>query len=631
MAAQQWFVEVDGVVEGPLTANDLRAWARSGRLTWSTRLRLEGREGWMCARDIPGLLPAETLAESGFDPAAPASDLFEDYQRSTATPVSLDPEAVVAAGGASALDPSARPEELFDNYPSPAAGSGVRRSAQAPPRPPPRPLSPRSVEPPSRDEARAQAVLALNRAQLAPSTRTIGARLIEAPLDLPRWQNLWPLATLCLLLGWIVGGFFSFDRMYGSSDVLPVCLLALGGVPLACAAMLYYLRPKQVPLGSAIGVALFTAIAGIILLLVLQFLAAVAAHSSSGVGRGGALFALLALIGHLYDMTNSDHLVQRWIGFVFGVGLLEEMTKLLPLSALVVWRSDRQMSVHSFLFVGFASGLGFGIGEAFYGYAPWNGNHGLDANIIRWYSAVPSHALYTTVCAAFLWKMADHVEHAEGFWERALFVALAAAVMAVVHGTYNTVCSLGIVPSLVMEVLSFALLVWIVAWVTRDSTEPRESVATPWLGRVLQVRTQGIGLACAAVLLVGAGLLSSSRDDVLPDLIRSSLPQAFRPYIEGVAITHTTDKEPFPVPLQLEIIFDADLGMIAHFHNQGSEAFSALSVDCRNGEGEHDTFDLGPLPAGEEATLSDDDWSFAPGDALTITVNDRNIIRVRLP
>ena len=631
MAAQQWFVEVDGVVEGPLQANDLREWARSGRLTWSTRLRLDGREGWLCARDVAGLLPPETLAESGFDPAAPASDLFDDHQSAAVSRVRLDPEDAIAAGGATAMDPAARPEELFENYQSPAAGSAVRRSAKAPPRPPPRPLSPRSVEPPSRDEARAQAALAINRAQLAPLTRTIGARLIEAPLDLPRWQNLWPLATLCLLLGWIVGGFFSFERMYGSSDVLPVFFLALGGVPLACAAMLHYLRPKQVPLGSAIGVALFTAIAGIILLLVLQFLAAVAAHSSRGVGRGGAVFALLAVIGHLYELTNSDHIVQRWIGFVFGVGLLEEMTKLLPLAALVVWRSDRQMSVHSFLFVGFASGLGFGIGEAFYGYAPWNGNHGLDANIIRWYSAVPSHALYTTVCAAFLWKMADHVEHAEGFWERALFVALAAAVMAVVHGTYNTVCSLGIVPALIMEVLSFVLLVWIVAWVTRDSTEPRDSVATLWLKRVLQVRTQGIGVACAAVLLLGAGLLSSSRDDIMPDLIRSSLPAVFRPYLDGVAITHTTDKEPFPVPLQLRIAFDPDEGMVATFRNDGEDAFSALSVECRNAEGEHETVDLGSLAAGETTQVSTDDWSFAPGDALTITVNERNIIRVRLP
>lgn len=637
MAAQQWFVEVDGGEIGPLGAGELRSWARDGRLTWSTRLRLEGRTGSLCAREIPGLLPAEPAAEARFDPSAPASELFEDHRASATPAPRIEPEVFAEAGGPAIIDPAARPEELFENYQPSAGGSGARRSAQAPPRPPPRPLPPRPVEPPTREQARAQAAQWAQSAQSAAATpmgqttRMIGARLIEAPLAQPRWQDLWPLATLCLVLGWIVGGFLSFGRMYGANDALPVFVLALGGVPLACAAMLHYLRPRQVPVATAIGVALFTAIAGIILLLILQFLAAVAAHSTRGVGRGGAVLALLAIIGVLYDLTNSEHLLQRWIGFVFGVGLLEEMTKLLPLVALVVWRSDRRMSVHGFLFVGFASGLGFGIGEAFYGYAPWNGNHGLDANIIRWYSAVPSHALYTTVCAAFLWKLADHVEHADGFWARTAVVALAAAVMALVHGTYNTVCSFGIGFALVMEVLSFVLLVWAVAWVTRDATEPRESLATPWLPRVFQARTQAVGLACAAVLLVGAGLMSSSRDAVLPDLLRSALPENFRPYIDGVTIEKNTDQEPFAVPLRLRIAFDPDSGMVAHFHNQGSEAFSALSVACRNGQGGHETIDLGPLAAEGDARIDSDSWAFAPGDSLTITVDDRHIIRVRLP
>lgn len=629
MAAQRWFVEVDGIEQGPLSAGDLRTWAGDGRVTWGTRLRLEGREKPLNARDIPGLLPPEPVALPAFDPSAPADELFEQHDTSAAPAPRIEPETFPEAGRPAGFDPAAKPEDLFENYTPPSAGTApVRRSAQVQARPLPPPLPRR--EPVTRDEERAQAYLATVKPIGA---RPIGARLVDAPLDQPQWQRLWPLASLCLVLGWIVGGFLSFDRMYGSQDGLPVLLLALGGVPLAVAAMLHYLRPRQVPVGTAIGVALFTAIAGIFLLLVLQALAAVAAHSTRGhIGRGGAVFAIFAVIGTLYDLTNSANIALRWVGYVLGVGLMEEMTKLLPLVMLVIWRSDRHLSVHAFLFAGFASGLGFGIGEALYCYAPWNGNHGLDANIIRWYSAVPSHAIYTTVCAAFLWKMADHVEHADGFWERVLVVAMAAGLMAVVHGTYNTVCSLGVVPALVMEVLSFALLVWAVNWISRDATEPHGSTPTPWLARLMPSRIQAMGLGLAAIMLVGAGLMSSSRDEVMPDLIRSALPESFRPYVDGVTIDRDRDGEPFAVPLSVRFVFEPEEGIIAVLRNQGEVGFTALSAECRDTENGQETYDLGPLAAGAETRIDGDrGWSFAPGESVTITVDDRHIVRLRLP
>ena len=629
MAAQQWFVEVDGVEQGPLSANELRTWAQSGRLTWSSRLRLEGRAKPVFAREVPGLLPPEPASSLAVDPSAPASELFEHHDASPTSLPRIEPEVFPDAGNQAAIDPAAKPEDLFENYtPAAAAGSsGVRRSAQVQLRPPPPPLAPREAA--TRDEERAQVYLATVRSGVKPG----GTRPVEVPLDQPQWRNLWPLAAMCLGLGWIVGGFLSFDRMYSAQDTLPVFILALGGVPLACVAMLFYLRPRQVPVGTAIGVAIFTAIAGIFLLLALQSLAASAAHSHRGhVGRGGAVYAIFAMIGTLYDLTNSANIALRWVGFVFGVGLLEEMTKLLPLVMLVIWRSDRHLSVHAFLFAGFASGLGFGIGEAFYGYAPWTGNHGLDSNIIRWYSAVPSHAIYTTVCAAFLWYQADNLEHADSFWERALVVAMAAGLMAVVHGTYNTVCSLGIFPALIMEGLSFVVLVWAVNWISRDATEPSGSAPTPWLTRLLPARNLGIGLAIAAVLLVGAGLLSSSREAVLPELIRSALPESARPYVEGVTVTHDQDGQKFAVPLQVRFVVDVDSGIVAHFQNQGEASFSALTVECRGTDGEHETFNLGSLAAGEKTLIdADNGWSFVPGESLTITVNDLHIIRIRLP
>lgn len=624
MASQRWFVEIAGSEQGPLDTAGIRYLLDNGRVTMDTRVRRESDHLRMVVGDIPGVRSAEAT----FDPSAPASELFDGMEPEPAPAASRAP-AVAAASPASApsqFDPSAKPEDLFENFTS--TPSGTRRSAEAPPRPPPRPLPSRT--PATRDEERAQSYLAAANPFVK---RPVGARQVEALLDAPPWQRLWPLAALTLLLGWIIGGFLSFERMYGSDDVLPILLLAVGGVPLACAAMLHYLQPRRIPVGTAIGVALFTAIAGIFLLLCLQFLAAVAAHSTRGyVGRGGAVLGMFAIIGHLYALTESANIAARWVGFVFGVGLFEEMTKLLPLVMLVLWRSDRHLSVHAFLFAGFASGIGFGVAEAFYGYVPWYGNHGLDSNIIRWYSAVPSHAIYTTVCAAFLWHLADNLEHSEGFWERAMVVAMAAGVMAVVHGTYNTVCSIGIIPALLMELVSFALLVWAVNWVSRDATEPQGTTPTPWLAHLIPQRNLGVGLGVAAVLLVGAGLLSSPREAVETDMLRTSLPAEFRPYVEGVVVTRNTDGEAWSVPLAVRFQIDPTEGIVGYFRNSGDAPITALTVDCRSPGGEHELVDLGKLEAGEEARIdSDDGWTFAPGEKITVTVNDRNIIRIKLP
>lgn len=68
-------------------------------------------------------------------------------------------------------------------------------------------------------------------------------------------------------LGWIIGGFLTFKRLCAPDSVLPVALLAAGGVSVALVAIIFYLRPQRIPITTAIGVALFTAVIGIFMLL----------------------------------------------------------------------------------------------------------------------------------------------------------------------------------------------------------------------------------------------------------------------------------------------------------------------------------------------------------------------------
>lgn len=69
------------------------------------------------------------------------------------------------------------------------------------------------------------------------------------------------------------------------------------------------------------------------------------------------------LIKFIYSGTKSDIYIFRVIGFVFGVGILEETCKLLPILIFGIRR--RQIySLKQGIFLGLMSGLGFALAEA---------------------------------------------------------------------------------------------------------------------------------------------------------------------------------------------------------------------------------------------------------------------------
>jgi len=76
----------------------------------------------------------------------------------------------------------------------------------------------------------------------------------------------------------------------------------------------------------------------------------------------GMFFPLLRyVLGPLYSMIGVPFLPFRWLGFVFGVGMTEEMTKALPVFILlwVASRQGRRLSLQAALLLGVASGLAF--------------------------------------------------------------------------------------------------------------------------------------------------------------------------------------------------------------------------------------------------------------------------------
>jgi hypothetical protein len=299
---------------------------------------------------------------------------------------------------------------------------------------------------------------------------------------------------------------------------------------------------------------------------------------------------------------------------------------------LILWQSDRKLSIHTFLFLGFVSGIGFGIGEALYCYAPWNGTFGYESNLIRWYSAVPSHAIYTTVCAAFLWKLADSLTNAETFWGKVGVVSMAAGAMAVVHGTYDTVCSIGIIPSLIMEILSFALLIKVVQWVTVDATEPPRQTPTAWVPVLLHPKLMSVGLGGAALML-GVGMsMSASQESAMPRILRAQLPPELQPYITGITVPPSAASASTDISARFSISLSAD-AIIGTFTNTTDQPLHHLKITCDNQRvNQHHPFTIGDLGAHAVIVIDPErGWSFEPGETVTIVADGVAQYQLTLP
>ena len=78
-------------------------------------------------------------------------------------------------------------------------------------------------------------------------------------------------------------------------------------------------------------------------------------------GLAAILPALRWLAAPFYRLVDTPLITTRWIGFVFGVGISEELTKLLPVILVVALsrRAGRRLGLQATLMLGIASGLAF--------------------------------------------------------------------------------------------------------------------------------------------------------------------------------------------------------------------------------------------------------------------------------
>jgi len=270
----------------------------------------------------------------------------------------------------------------------------------------------------------------------------------ETPQTLKRLslQNLLPLGACILGLGWLA--FISLPLRVlppNSNSIIAILLLAVPAVYLSVVAALYFLRPKKTQLRTGLLSLLFTMTAGLVILLTFQKLAEWAgSHHFFSANKIEWILRGFALAYRQVDSSNPN-LVGQFFGFIFGVGLCEETTKLLPLFFILTLQDElpqaQRISYRGFLFVGFLSGTGFGIGEALYGYAPWSGAPIASLNVLRWFALVPSHAVWAATAAACLWRLSptlrQETKRKNSHWRLFGLCAAAVACSAVIHGLYD--------------------------------------------------------------------------------------------------------------------------------------------------------------------------------------------------
>jgi RsiW-degrading membrane proteinase PrsW (M82 family) len=180
-----------------------------------------------------------------------------------------------------------------------------------------------------------------------------------------------------------------------------------------------FVRPEKIGLLDVVRVSLFTSITGVFIIGILYRLPGVSAVVAA---------------------TREPQLLVRLVSYVFGVGLLEELVKIVPVLWIFV-RNREPGTIREITYLGCVSGFAFGVSEAvaysmFFAQGVAKGELPLGAFVVvqltRLITLPLLHAVFSGLAAQFV---ALGVETPA--LRRALIV-VGIGIAALIHGLYNT-------------------------------------------------------------------------------------------------------------------------------------------------------------------------------------------------
>ena len=212
--------------------------------------------------------------------------------------------------------------------------------------------------------------------------------------------------------------------------------VAVTGFLLLILLMFSVERPNPLHL---LGIGLFTGTAGIVFLFAVQFCAQIDIRSIRVRGWFGLILLILALIGLSYHsaLDPDSNLMLSAIGFTFGVGLCEELTKAIPL--LFYYKRFATMGWRGACVWGLASGIGFGVSEGImYSADSYNGISGAEIYVVRFVSCVALHAMWAGSVGITIARTVGTYESVQDGVGFGLYAVRVLAVPMALHGFYDT-------------------------------------------------------------------------------------------------------------------------------------------------------------------------------------------------
>lgn len=252
---------------------------------------------------------------------------------------------------------------------------------------------------------------------------------------------------LCFgLFPWIISSFASTrSSLSDIAWILGIYYAFIWGIVLH-----NLIKPANFSLKLAVQCVFFTAFVGIPLILFIQRVPP---------------FSLL------YKATESSNIVGQLLGFVLGVGLLEEICKGIPVY-LFLYKQDKLTEPLSPAFYGAMSGLGFAIAEGahyslIYASDVLGGQINITGHVllttVRFISLPLIHAIWAGIVGYFIGLAAINPSRKKPI----IFIGV--VVAAVLHGLYNTFTS-----SLIgLGILAFSILLF-VTYLRRSKEMVRE-------------------------------------------------------------------------------------------------------------------------------------------------------------
>jgi RsiW-degrading membrane proteinase PrsW (M82 family) len=161
---------------------------------------------------------------------------------------------------------------------------------------------------------------------------------------------------------------------------------------------------------------------------------------------GGIMLLLIVQPFFTFNMDDVlDDTKDFWIslfGYIFGVGLFEELAKLVP----VWWRIRRigAMRWRAACLWGLASGGGFGVAEGiFYSQEFYNGVSTMETYFVRFFSCVALHAIWSASAALSLSRVSNVLTAPTDKAVYAAALLRVIAIPAILHGLYDAVLQYG--------------------------------------------------------------------------------------------------------------------------------------------------------------------------------------------